>query len=91
MSNNIQQKTSNPINRFINILLKSNPQAKQILNMLNGTTSEDAKSKILNMAQNGQINQQQLNQFINFAKQMGLNDQQINELNQITFKKGNRW
>ena len=64
------------------MLLNSNPQAKQILNMLNGTTSEDAKSKVLNMAQNGQINQQQLNQFINFAKQMGLNDQQINELNQ---------
>ena len=91
MQNNIQQKTSNPINRFINMLLNSNPQAKQILNMLSGTTSEDAKSKILNMAQNGQINQQQLNQFINFAKQMGLNDQQINKLNQITFKKGNRW
>ena len=84
MPNNIQQKTSNPINMFINMILNSNPQAKQILNMLNGTTSEDAKSKILNMAQNGQINQQQLNQFINFAKQMGLNDQ-------ITFKKGNRW
>ena len=91
MPNNIQQKTSNPIKGFINMLLNSNPQAKQILNMLNGTTSEDAKSKILNMAQNRQINQQQLNQFINFAKQMGLNDQQINELNQITFKKGNRW
>lgn len=91
MPNNIQQKTSNPINRFINMILNSNPQAKQILNILKGTTSEDVKSKILNMAQNGQINQKQLNQFINFAKQMGLNDQQINELNQITFKKGNRW
>ena len=49
MQNNIQQKTSNPINRFINMLLNLNPQAKQILNMLNGTTSEDAKNKILNV------------------------------------------
>lgn len=91
MQNNTQQKTSNPINGLINMLLNSNPQMKQILNMFNGMSSEDMKNKVLNMAQTGQINEQQLNQFINFAKQMGINQEQINELNQITFKKGNRW
>ena len=90
MQNNTQQKTSNPINGFVNMILNTNPQAKQLLNMLNGMRPEDAKDKVLSMAQNGQMNKQQLNQFVNLAKQLGFNDQQIHELDEITFK-GNRW
>lgn len=90
MQNNTQQKTSNPINGFVNMILNANPQAKQLLNMLNGMRPEDAKDKVLSMAQNGQMNKQQLDQFVNLAKQMGFNDEQIHELDEITFK-GNRW
>lgn len=90
MQNNTQQKTSNPINGFVNMILNANPQARQLLNMLNGMRPEDAKDKVLSMAQNGQMNKQQLDQFVNLAKQMGFNDEQIHELDEITFK-GNRW
>lgn len=90
MQNNTQQKTSNPINGFVNMILNANPQARQLLNILNGMRPEDAKDKVLSMAQNGQMNKQQLNQFVNLAKQMGFNDEQIHELDEITFK-GNRW
>lgn len=90
MQNNTQQKTSNPINGFVNMILNANPQARQLLNMLNGMRPEDAKDKVLSMAQKGQMNKQQLDQFVNLAKQMGFNDEQIHELNEITFK-GNRW
>lgn len=90
MQNNTQQKTSNPINGFVNMILNANPQARQLLNMLNGMRPEDAKDKVLSMAQNGQMNKQQLDQFVNLAKQIGFNDEQIHELDEITFK-GNRW
>lgn len=90
MQNNTQQKISNPINGFVNMILNANPQARQLLNMLNGMHPEDAKDKVLSMAQNGQMNKQQLVQFVNLAKQMGFNDEQIHELDEITFK-GNRW